>query len=147
MSLNLFYDEIQTCIRTALPALTEVTESEQAEGVAFLNFAMPYATYMGGEFTTIDDYGICVNNISGEVTIYLVYDVVGPGSGLRTALETLAAAILADSLNPALFQYGKIIDVTTMDWGTDGNSNSTLLTKNSTQRVGRVVCHAIVGIG
>lgn len=142
-----YLTQVYTDIRTVVAATwTDVLangiwEVEHENMVPWGDITPPAASICITTTPLAPDWGVSNQTYQPNVLIYYAGIIAGPSTSIRTKLEVLRDALLANTVPATLC----VLDVTELTWSDQLEANVALMAKNYSYRAGRLTVSVLAG--
>lgn len=140
-----FLTDLRGVLATALPEVSEITEIEHLDRLAWVDLSLPYVGVMFSRFQAWADQPADTSIFECLCEIWYVLTTEGPLSGIRPKLETIHD--LFYPVDPTPLGHGQVLEVLGYDYSDELMPNMTLAASNHPARAGVVRLRCLVGEG
>ena len=142
-----YLTQVYTDIRTVVAATwTDVLpggiwESEHQQMVPWGDLTPPMSVICIASTPIAADWGVANQTYQVPVQVYYVAKITGDSTPIRTKLEALRDALLANTVPSTLC----VLDVVELTWSDSLEANVAILAKDYTHRAGRLTVNVLAG--
>lgn len=140
-SASPFIEEVRSRVVTVLTDVTECTEIQHLNRIAWPELEVPFAGLNAGRLIRARGYGVARLVFTSTFGIWVVLQTTGPTSPIRDALEDLMNALYRP--DPG-FEYGQVVDIGDPDYSDELEPNRVFAASGLSQRAGLLPLSVVI---